>query len=324
LYLPEDWCQDAARRQAAHIPEALTFATKPELALRMVQRAQAAGLPIGWVVADTVYGHCPHLRLWLEEQGYPYALAVPSIEVVCVQTKAGYLLADVASIAQQAVGPQDWQRLSQSQGTKGQRLFDWAILPLVQQGEVDGRHFLVVRRCLDDPSELAYYLVWTPQVHTPLPTIVQAIGARWSIEEDLQVSKDLGLDQYEVRGYLGWYRHLTLVLLAYAFLVGICVQENQPLPAPEPAEGALPEEPLIALTTSEVRHLLARLIWPAPTSVPLICQWSRFRRAHQYWAGYYHRRRRKTSRLSRGDWRLVFWTWKPAGKTPCTSLVQNQ
>src|SRR5438067_984563 len=86
LYLPEDWCQDAARRRAAHIPEALTFATKPELALRMVQRAQAAGLPIHWIVADTVYGHCPELRRWLQEQGYPYALAVPSTEVVCVQT----------------------------------------------------------------------------------------------------------------------------------------------------------------------------------------------------------------------------------------------
>ena len=87
--------------------------------------------------------------------------------------------------------------------------------------------------------------------------------------------------------------HITLVLLAYAFLVGICVQENRPLPAPEDAAVALPAEPLIALTTSEVRHLLARLIWPAPTSAPLLCQWSSFRRAHQYWAGYYHRRRRQ-------------------------------
>jgi SRSO17 transposase len=208
LYLPEDWCQDAARRQAAHIPAALTFATKPELALRMVQRAQAAGLPIHWVVADTVYGHSTHLRSWLEAQGSYYALAVPSTEVVCVQTKTGYLLADVAGIAQQAVGPQDWQRLSQSQGTKGERLFDWAILPLVQRGTVDGRHFLVVRRCLTDPSELAYYLVFAPLGAT-LPTIVQAIGSRWSIEEDLESNKDLGLDQYEVRSYLGWYRHYS-------------------------------------------------------------------------------------------------------------------
>src|SRR5436309_9280623 len=104
----------------------------------MVQRAQAAGLPIRWVVADTVYGHSTDLRNWLEEQGYSYGLAVPSTEVVCVQTAVGFLLADVASIARQAVGPQDWRRLSQSQGTKGERLFDWAILPVVHRGTVDG------------------------------------------------------------------------------------------------------------------------------------------------------------------------------------------
>ncbi len=201
-----------------------------------------------------------------------------------MQTASGYRLSDVASITAQALGPQDWQRLSQSQGTKGERLFDWARLSLVHRGVVDHRHFLVVRRCLDDPSELAYYLVFAP-LDTPLLLIVQAIGNRWHIEEDLQASKDLGLDQYEVRSYLGWYRHLTLVLFACAFLVGVCVQENRSPPAPEPAEVALPAELLIPLTTSEVRHLLACLIFPAPRSAPLICQWSSFRRTHQYWAG---------------------------------------
>jgi SRSO17 transposase len=288
LYLPEDWCQDAPRRLAAHIPESVSFQTKPELAQRMVQRAQAAGLPIGWVVADTVYGHSPDLRQWLEEQGYPYGLAVPSIEVVCVQTKDGCVLADVVTIQRQ-LRAQDWQRLSQSLGTKGERLFDWALLPLVQQGIVDGRHWLVFRRCLDKPDEVAYYLVWAP-LATPLPTMVEAIGARWHIEEDLQAGKALGLDQSEVRSYLGWYRHITLVLLASAFLVALCVQHNQPGPA---QEQPTPSSPLIPLTTSEARHLLARLIWPAPTSAPLICHWSCWRRTHQYWAGYYHRRRRE-------------------------------
>src|SRR6266852_8064493 len=123
LYLPEDWCADPARRQAAHIPEAVRFATKPELGHQMIERAQAAGLPIRWVVADTVYGHSPGLRAFLEDQDLAYALAVPSIEVVCVQTRAGLLLTDVASIAQQAFRARDWQRLSQSLGTKGERLF---------------------------------------------------------------------------------------------------------------------------------------------------------------------------------------------------------
>jgi hypothetical protein len=86
--------------------------------------------------------------------------------------------------------------------------------------------------------------------------------------------------------------HLTLVMLAYAFLVAICVQENAPPPGASASPAALPAPALIPLTPSEVRHLLARLFFPAPTSVPLICQWSWWRRAHQYWAGYYHRRRR--------------------------------
>src|SRR6266542_1377556 len=232
LYLPEDWCSDQPRWQAAHIPQTVAFATKPELAQLMLQRAQVAGLPIGWVVADTVYGHSPTLRAWLQEQGYPYALAVPCTEVVCVQSRAGILLSDVASIAQQALRGRDWQRLSQSIGTKGERLFDWARLPIVHGGLVDGRHWLVIRRCLDDPNELAYYLVSAP-LNTPLSIMVKAIGARWHIEEDLEASKDLGLDHYEVRSYLGWYRHLTLVLLAYAFLVAIALQDHSHHMIPE-------------------------------------------------------------------------------------------
>jgi SRSO17 transposase len=289
LYLPQEWCHDAARRLAAHIPEAVHFQTKPELALRMVQRCQQAGLPIQWVVADTVYGHSPDLRIFLEEQGYAYALAVPSIEVVCVQTHEGCLLADVATIQQQALRPADWQLLSQSLGSKGERLFAWASLPVLHQGSLDDRHFLVFRRCLDDASQVTAYLVFAP-LATPLPTIVRAIGGRWHIEEDLQAAKALGLDHYEVRSYLGWYRHITLVLLACAFLVGICLQDSS---QQAPQEGPPDSPPLIALTTSEAQHLLARLIWPAPTSVPLICHWSWWRRTHQYWAGYYHRRRRQ-------------------------------
>jgi SRSO17 transposase len=288
LYLSEDWINDAARRQAAHIPETVCFQTKPELARRLIQQAQSAALPLRWVVADTVYGHSTDLRLWLEAQGFPFALAVPANEVVCVQTAQGYRICEVASIEQQVLNPQDWQRFSMSLGSKGERLFDWAILPLVHRGTVDECHWLVLRRCLDDPSEKAYYLVYAPP-GTSLQTMVLAIGARWSIEVDLENAKDLGLDQYEVRSYIGWYRHITLVLLAAAFLLGICIQDScLHCPPEEPA----PSLPLIPLTIPEVRHLLARLIWPAPTHAPLICQWSSFRRAHQYWAGYYHRRRR--------------------------------
>ena len=240
------------------------------------------------MVGDTVYGHSPQLRDWLTEHGSPYALAVPSTEVVCVQTRKGLLLADVGSIAAQALRPGDWHRLSASSGTKGERLFDWARLPVLHAGVHDGRRWLLVRRCLDDPSQLAYILVWAPP-ETSLLTMAQAFGARWSIEEDLQACKALGLDQYEVRSWVGWYRHITLVLLAYAFLLSCCL-----LAAPATDESrASPSPALIALTSSEVQHLFAHLLFPTPTSVPLIVQWSLFRRTQKSRAGYYHRRRRQ-------------------------------
>jgi SRSO17 transposase len=282
LYLPEDWCADLPRQQAAHIPDHISFATKPELAKLMVQRAQAAQLPIVWVVADTVYGHSSDLRRWLEEQGHAYVLAVPCTEAVCVQTQTGLLLSDVKSIAHQSLRARDWQRLSQSLGTKGERLFDWARLPVVHAGTVDGRHWLLGRRCLDDPYELAYFLVWAPP-NTSVPLMVQAIGARWRIEEDLHASKGLGLDHYEGRRYLGWYRHITLVLLAYAFLVHITVHHRRSASASS-AESVASTQ-LILLTTTEACHLLAHLFFPTPTAASLICQWSWFRRTHQYWAG---------------------------------------
>jgi hypothetical protein len=145
-----------------------------------------------------------------------------------------------------------------------------------------------VRRCLDDPTELAYILVGAPP-DTPLPAMAQAFGARWHIEEDLQATKALGLDQYEVRSFQGWYRHITLVLLAYAFLVSLCLQASHPADDLQ----ADPSSALIALPPSEVQHLLAHLVFPAPTSFPLIVAWSLFRRTPHYWAGSSPRRRRQ-------------------------------
>ena len=287
LYVPQEWCADLPRRRAAHIPDALPFQTKPELVIHMLSRAQQAGLPFQWVVGDTVYGHSPQLRHWLEVHGSAYALAIPSTEVVCVQTRNGPLLRDVATIAQQALRPRDWHRLSASSGTQGEQLFDWARLSLLQAGIHDDRHWLLVRRCLDDPTELAFILVWAPP-DTSLPTLAQVYGARWSIEEDLQTCKGLGLDHCEARCFVGWYRHITLVLLAAAFLLSCCLLASSPTNEPR----ASPSAALIPLTIREVQHLLAHLIFPPPSNVPLVLRWSLFRRAHQYWAGYYHRRRR--------------------------------
>jgi len=156
---------------------------------------------------------------------------------------------------------------------------------------------VLIRRSLNDPLQKTYYFVFGPP-GTTLLEMVQAIGARWHIEEDFENAKDAGLDHYEVRSFIGWYRHITLVMLAYAFLVVSCAQAP-PSASPmlsvadeAPLEVAQEARRLLPLTVPEVRHLLGRLIWPAPSSVTLVLAWSWWRRCHRSCASYYHTKRR--------------------------------
>lgn len=290
LYLPLDWCEDRDRCRAAGIPESVRFQTKPELAQRMIERIWQAQIPIAWVVADTVYGGNLNLRTWLEVHGYPYVMAVACNEPVGFQSSTGRRCEEAALVEAFVLHEKDWQRLSMSKGTKGPRLFDWAIVPMLHQWEDDGRHWLLIRRSVDDPSQKTYYFVFAPQ-GTTLPEMVKAIGARWHVEEDFENGKDLGMDHYEVRSFIGWYRHITLVLLALAYLAGICATERFPTGPPTTSEFAT-QPPVLPLTIPEVRHLLARLIWPLSSSTCRVLAWSWWRRCHQDTASYYHIKRR--------------------------------
>jgi hypothetical protein len=165
-----------------------------------------------------------------------------------------------------------------------------AVVPTLHRWQDDGCHWLLIRRCIDDLLEKAYYFVFAPK-GTTLQEMVKAIGSRWHIEEDFENSKDLGLDQYEVRSFLGWYRHITLVLLAHASLSGICAAARGATDAPVPS-GSPKSLPALALTVPEVRRLLARLIWPASSSVRRVLAWSWWRSFHQSRASYYHSKRR--------------------------------
>jgi SRSO17 transposase len=298
LYLPLDWLADQDRCREASVPESVRFQTKPELAIQMMERLRAAHLPIAWVVADTVYGGNLDLRSWCEQHHYPYVMAVACNEPVGIVTPDGRRRqVEVGEVEALLLHDQPWQRLSMSEGTKGPRLFDWACVPMLHRWEEDGRHWLLMRRSLSDPLQKAYYFVFGPQ-GTTLPEMVKAIGARWHIEEDFETAKDMGLDQYEVRSWIGWYRHITLVMLAHAFLTGICAQ-NIPLAsppfavkAPTTGDAASDARPLLPLTVPEVRHLLGCLIWPAPSSVQLVVAWSWWRRWHRSLASYFHTKRR--------------------------------
>jgi SRSO17 transposase len=215
LYLPEEWTQDRVRCREAGIPDEVEFATKGELAKRMLARAFAAGVPAEWVVADTVYGY-DELRLWLEEQQKKYVLAVPETHQVWVQGQPQPVGLLAALLPDEA-----WAVLSAGEGSQGPRLYEWAWLQLPDEMQTTSApaRWVLIRRSLSDRSERAYYRVAGPATIT-LAEVVQRAGSRWQIEEGYEQAKGgVGLDQYEVRTWRAWYRYMTLALVAYAALV---------------------------------------------------------------------------------------------------------
>lgn len=285
-YLPLDWCEDRDRCRSAGIPDEVSFQTKPELAKQMLERIRKVQIPVSWVVADSVYGGNLDLRTWLEAHHYPYALAVACNEPVGFQTPHGRRREE-AALVERFVPQLEWQRLSMGEGTKGPRLFDWAIIPMLHQWQNDGCHWLLIRRSLTDPTEKSYFFVFAPP-GTSLSEMVKAIGARWQIETDFENTKDLGLDHYEVRSFIGWYRHITLVLVVAAYLAGVCATGCSTSKTAQ----SFPQPSVFPLTLPEVRHLLARLIWPNVRSARWILAWSWWRRWHRSIASYYHTKRR--------------------------------
>jgi SRSO17 transposase len=225
LYVPKRWVNDHQRCREAGIPEATRFHTKCELASRMLERICLAQISISWVVADCVYGSNATLRAWLQAHLYFYVLAVRCTEPIELQTPTGRVRMTVQEADARFLQAADWQRLSMGEGTKGPRWFDWACLPMLHRCEDDGQHWLLIRRLTTDPSKKVYYFVFGPD-GTTLPEMVEAISARWSIEEDFETGKDSGMDQYEVRTWTAWYRFITLAMLAQAFLAGVCAQDQ--------------------------------------------------------------------------------------------------
>ena len=209
LYLPESWAADRARRAEAGVPEDVAFATKPKLGLAMLERAHAAGLPFAWVTADSVYGADHALRRWLQAHRLGYVLAVTRAQ----RLGFGRVEDRVAEI------PADsWHRLSAGDGAKGPRLYDWAYRPYGEDAAPGWEKGLLIRRSLAAPHDLAFYLTHAAD-GTALADLVQVAGTRWTIEACFEAAKgEVGLDQYEVRSWTGWHRHVTLAMLAHAYL----------------------------------------------------------------------------------------------------------
>jgi len=218
LFVPEEWLGDQVRRRKAGIPDELTYRTKPQLALEMVERALDAGVPAAWVVGDEVYGSDGKLRRALEERGQAYVLAVRSNQMTTTWPPYGppgqVRVRDIAV----AVPAEGWQRLSCGEGAQGPRFYDWAYLPVRPAVRTGWVQAVLLRRHPIQTDEIAYYLVYTPS-STPQAEVVRAAGSRWAIDDTFKLAKgQVGLDQYEVRSWHGWYRHVTLALLALVAL----------------------------------------------------------------------------------------------------------
>ena len=217
LYLPRVWADDLERRREAGVPEKVEFRTKPQLARRMLERSLESGVPFGWVTGDEVYGNDRRLRLWLERRDVPHVLVVRSNEKLWAETDRGWRQVQADRLAPGVEEP-GWVRLSAGDGAKGPRVYDWALVNIRPLREPGKGYWLLVRRSVAKPGELAYYVCFGPE-STTLEELVRVAGTRWAIEECFEEAKgEVGLDQYEVRKWDGWYRHITLAMLAHACL----------------------------------------------------------------------------------------------------------
>jgi SRSO17 transposase len=289
LYLPKSWCDDAERREAAGVPNDVTFKTKPGLATDMVAAALAADVPFSWVTADEAYGGNPAFRADLRERGVSYVVAVACNTQV--HTRVGKQRADRLVTA---LPKTSWQSYSAGNGSKGRRDYDWAWINLA---DTSPDRWLLVRR---NPTtgELAYYLAWSPTRH-PLRTLVRVAAARWAVEETFQAGKgQVGLDHYQVRGWTAWHRHVTLCMIALAFLVSIAVTDTSVPTAVPDVTGPRPFLPdpriPIRLTVAEARHLIAALITEPVRDTIHMLRWSTWRRLHQSCARAHHYKTRGT------------------------------
>jgi SRSO17 transposase len=249
LYLPEEWAWDRRRRQEARVPEEVQFETKPEQAIAMLEHAWEQGVPMRWVTGDEVYGDSPRLRETIQEWGRFYVLAVsantrvwtqrPAVEEPQEQTggrprraprlargapKARMVSEVVASWPSRA-----WKRFSVVEGEKGSIEYRWARARIVEsRDQLPGPDvWLLARRSLSDPKQIAYYLAYAP-VKTSLQTLAYVASQRYTVEQCIEEAKgETGLDEYEVRFWHSWYRHITLSMMAHAWLASIQLLERE-------------------------------------------------------------------------------------------------
>jgi SRSO17 transposase len=249
LYLPEEWVWNKERRAEARVPQEVRFETKPEQAITMLLHAWEQGVPMRWVTGDEVYGDSPRLRETIQAHGRFYVLAVsantrvwsqrPEVEEPQEQTGGrprlaprvvqGAPQAKMVSEVVASLPAHAWKRLAVMEGEKGAIEYHWARTRVVESRDrLPGPDvWLLARRSLSDPTQLAYYLAYVP-ARTSLETLVRVASSRYTVEQCIEEAKgETGLDEYEVRFWHSWYRHITLSMMAHAWLASIRRQEQE-------------------------------------------------------------------------------------------------
>jgi SRSO17 transposase len=231
LYLPQAWMDDPERMAAAHVPDNVGFATKPQIARKMIVRAIAAKIPFSFVAADSVYG-TGEIETTLRKAGKGYVLGVAANRLFNSWNEKLVVGGTAEGIAQN-LPKSAWRRLSAGDGTKGARLYDWAYLELA---DLDADEYnstiggtwtrgLLIRRNIAD-NDLAFFSTWCPK-GTPMEKLVLVEGHRWAIEDSFETAKnELGLDHNETRSWHGWHRHVSLVMLAFSMMAVIRHRAN--------------------------------------------------------------------------------------------------
>jgi len=303
LYLPKQWCGDKERRERAHVPEEVAFTTKPALGTAMLTSAAGAGVPFAWVAADEVYGRSSKLRKACEKDNKGFVVAVPVNFTVTLPSGRRTTVAAVAGLIPEAA----WETRSCGPGCKGHRDYAWAWAATASP-----RHWVLIRRSLADPSDLAFFYCHAPQGRpVSLPVLITVAGKRWPVEECVQQGKgQTGLDQHQVRTWHSFHRHTVLSLCAQALLAIAAARPAPPGGTPpdtsttgQPAAwrdtGKLPasagdrppgDDPgLVKVSVPEARRLARLATAPiSRTARDLGYAWSRWRRRHQARARWHH------------------------------------
>jgi SRSO17 transposase len=304
LYLPRAWCRDRGRRQRARVPADVVFQTKTELARDMLTGAVGAAVPFGWAAGDEVYGRSSKLRRACEDAGKGYVLAVPVNFRVTLPSGRKIPVAALARL----IPARCWETRSCGSGCKGYRGYAWAWAATCSP-----QHWVLIRRSLSDPSDLAFFYCHAPAGRPVSLTVLIAVaGKRWPVEECHQQAKgQTGFDQHQVRLWRSFHRHTVLSMCALALLA---IAAARPQPAPPAAAGPAaradqqprdwadtgilpasadeppPEDPgLVKVSVPEARRLLRLATTPmTATTRQFGHAWSRWRRKHQARARYHH------------------------------------